>query len=236
VTQIQWEQGPARPRLQADVVDVWQAELAASAADPRELLSPAERERADRFLRAEDGERWARARAFLRDVLARYAVRDPRALRFVEGPYGKPELVLDPRGTAGAAGAPPAQLCFNISHSGEIALIAVALEREVGVDVELPRRAVDHVAIARRVLGEAEAQWLAALDPVDREREFLRAWVRWEAVLKYRGTGIGGAEQPHTGADPWVAELPIAPPAAAALAVEGGPCVVRTWRWPPAEA
>jgi 4'-phosphopantetheinyl transferase len=148
---------------------------------------------------------------------------DPRALGFAEGPNGKPALDTDAEG-----------LRFNLSHSGDVALIAVALAREVGVDVELPRRAVDHVAIARRVLGDAKAQWLAALDPVDRAREFLRVWVRWEAVLKCRGTGIGGADQPERGWDPWVAELPIAAPAAAALAVEGGPCVVRTWRWAPA--
>jgi 4'-phosphopantetheinyl transferase len=237
VTQIQWEPGPARPRLEADAVDVWQGDLAASAPDPRELLSAEERERSDRFVRPEDGARWARARAFLRGLLAIYIEVDPRTLRFAEGLHGKPQLAGDPGGMAGAADAPQApQLRFNLSHSGAIALIAVALGREVGVDVELPRRAVDHVAIARRVLGEAEAQWLAALDPAAREREFLRAWVRWEAVLKYHGTGIGGAEQPHADADPWVAELPIAPPAAAALAVEGGPCVVRTWRWAPAGA
>jgi 4'-phosphopantetheinyl transferase len=228
VTHTQWEPGPEQPRLAADTVEVWRVDLTArtAAGARRELLSADERARADRFARAEDGDRWAYARTVLRTLLAAYADADPCELRVVEGPHGKPVL---------AAPGPPA-LRFNLSHSGETALIAVALEREVGVDVEQPRRAVDHVAIARRVLGEAEAQWLAALDPADREHEFLRAWVRWEAVLKCRGTGIGGAEQPHAGPDPWVAELPIAPPAAAALAVEGGPCAVRTWRWTPAGA
>jgi 4'-phosphopantetheinyl transferase len=202
---------------------VWEADLAAAGDELRALLSTDERERAARFVRAEDGDRWASARGVLRALLARYADADPRALRFLAGPHGKPALAV------------PTGLRFNLSHSGDTALIAVALEHEVGVDVELPRRAVDHVGIARRVLGEAEAQWLAALDPSEREREFLRAWVRWEAVLKCRGTGIGGAEQPHTGPDPWVAELPIAPPAAAALAVEHGPCTMRTWRWAPAD-
>lgn len=215
-------------------VDVWLVDLSAAArgAVDDAALSAEERERAARFAHGEDGDRWSRARATLRTLLAACAAVDPSALRFAEGPHGKPAL----------AAPASASVRFNLSHSGDTALIAVALDREVGVDVELPRRAVDHVAIARRVLGDAQADRLDALhDPRERERAFLHAWVRWEAVLKCRGTGIGAAERAGTrrgglpgGADPWVTELPIASPAAAALAVEGGPCAVRTWRWPPA--
>ncbi|HEU4701805.1 MAG TPA: 4'-phosphopantetheinyl transferase superfamily protein, partial [Conexibacter sp.] len=107
----------------------------------------------------------------------------------------------------------------------------------VGVDVELPRRAVDHAAVARRVLAAAEADRIAAIaDPLVRERTFLQAWVRWEAVLKCRGTGIGAAATAPAGPEPWVADLDVPPPGAAALAVERGPTSVRSWRWPPASA
>jgi 4'-phosphopantetheinyl transferase len=223
-----WQPGPARPRLDADTVDVWLVAL--DRAQPHNPLSEQERERAARFARDDDGRRWAAARAALRLLLAAYLDADPHALRFLEGSHGKPALALD-------SGAAASSLHFNLSHSGEVALIAVALDREVGVDVEVPRRRVDHVALARRVLGEEEAERLAALaDPHERERAFLRAWVRWEAVLKCRGTGIGGAEEPSTGPDPWVIQLNIAPPAAAALAVSGGPLTVRTRSWPPAVA
>ncbi|HKG03309.1 MAG TPA: 4'-phosphopantetheinyl transferase superfamily protein [Conexibacter sp.] len=227
----EWESGPERPQIALDVVDVWRADLAAGGDDLHGSLSEQERERASRFVRTEDGMRWGYARAILRTVLARYTDADPRALRFAEGAHGKPELAgtgadaLAGRATAG-------HLRFNLSHSGDTALIAVALHREVGVDVELPRRATDHVAIARRILGDEEAERLAALDEPTREREFLRAWVRWEAVLKCWGTGIGGADDPPTGPDPWVVELDVGSPAAAALAVEDGPCTVRCWQWP----
>ena len=63
----------------------------------------------------------------------------------------------------------------------------------VGVDVEVPRRAIDEVALAARAFGPAEARRLEGLDPAVRAQEFLRAWVRHEAQLKCRGTGIGGA-------------------------------------------
>jgi 4'-phosphopantetheinyl transferase len=233
VTQTPWEPGPARPRLDAETVDVWLVDLAA--AQPGAPLSSEERERAARFVRAQDGRRWTAARAALRRLLATYADADPRELRFIAGPHGKPALAGGgaPAGDA-RAGGEAAELRFNLSHSGDTAVIAVANNREVGVDVELPRRAVDHVAIARRVLA-ADADRIAAIeDPRERERAFLQAWVRWEAVLKCRGTGIGGTADPPAEPDPWVVDLDIVPPAAAALAVERGPVAVRTWRWPPA--
>lgn len=231
MTQNPWQPGPAAPALADGVVDVWRGDIAdldAAAHDAvRDLLSPAERARAARFARAADGRRWAAARGILRVLVGAYAKEDARALRFAEGPHGKPEL----------AGADAPRLRFNLSHSGDVALYAFALDREVGVDVEVPRRAVDHVAVARRILGDAEAERLRALDAPQREHAFLRAWVRWEAVLKCRGTGIGGPErEPAGGEEPWVCELGLAPPSAAALAVAGGPARVRRFRWPPAAA
>jgi 4'-phosphopantetheinyl transferase len=223
VTRIHWQPAPAAPCLAPATVDVWSVDLAAAArGDGRTLLSDDERERAARFARPEDGERWVAARGILRALLGAYADADPRALRFEAGLHGKPRLAGEDR------------LHFNLSHSGDVALYALALEREVGVDVELPRRAVDHVAIARRILGDGEAERLQALDPPAREREFLRAWVRWEAALKCRGTGIGGAEQPQAGHEPWIRELELGAPGAAAVAVAGGPVAVRCWRWPAA--
>jgi 4'-phosphopantetheinyl transferase len=227
--QTQWDPGPARPQLTADGVDVWRAELVGGGDDLRALLSDEERERAARFVRPEDGARWAQARGILRALLARYAAGDvdPRTLRFAVGAHGKPLLAGCEDGAA-----PGAAVRFNLSHSGDVLLVAVARDREVGVDVELPRRATDHVAIARRILGDEEAERLQALDSQEREREFLRAWVRWEAVLKCRGIGIGGADEPLTGPDPWVCELDVEPPGAAALAAQGGLCTVRCWEWP----
>jgi 4'-phosphopantetheinyl transferase len=218
--QVQWPSGPADPQLATDAVDVWLADLAAARERDRGLLSADEQARARRFARAEDGRRWAAAHEILRELLGACLGADPRSLAFAEGPYGKPRL------------ADGGALRFNLSHSGDVALYALALGREVGVDVELPRPRADHVALARRIGGDVAARQLAELAPADREREFLRLWVRWEAALKCRGTGIGGADAAPGGSDPWLHELDAGAPAAAALAVEGGPCAVRCWRWP----
>ena len=105
-------------------------------------LSGAERDRAARYVRAEDGDRWAHVRGILRALLARYADAEPSALRFAEGAHGKLQLVWEAsQGNRRANDASPTdRLRFNLSHSGEALLVAGALDREVGVDVELPRR------------------------------------------------------------------------------------------------
>jgi len=238
--ETRWTTPPWPPRLELATVDVWRADLGAAWVAERELLSDAERERAARFLREEDGRRWAASRGILRALLGAYLDADPHALGFAEGPHGKPRLAT-PAPAAAAGGSmrgggestDAARLRFNLSHSGDVALYAVTTDREVGVDVELPRRPVEHVAIARRILGDAEAERLAALEPPGREREFLRAWVRYEAALKCRGTGIGGADSGSAdGPEPWLCELDPGAPAAAALAVAGGPHAVRRLRWP----
>jgi 4'-phosphopantetheinyl transferase len=78
------------------------------------------------------------------------------------------------------------ELRFNLSHSQEMALVAVALEIEVGVDVERIRPLPEFIAIARRFFPPGE--------PLPRDaEEFFRAWTRIEAQLKARGVGLYGA-------------------------------------------
>jgi 4'-phosphopantetheinyl transferase len=220
----EWVSSPRRLRLADGVVDVWRADLAADGHEELvAALSPDERERAGRFVDPVHGRRRATARGILRLLLGRYRNVDPSALRFVEGEHGKPTL----------AGEAAERLEFNVSHSEDLALYAFARGRPVGVDVEVARRPVDAVAIARRMLGEETAQRLAALDGEEREQAFLQAWTRHEAAVKCRGTGIGGAA---AGAGPpedglWVVELDVGPRAAAALAVDGPPCELRCFDW-----
>ncbi len=94
--------------------------------------------------------------------------------------HGKPQLA-----------DPGAALRFNLSHSGDLALIAVAWGREVGVDVErvVPRRNL--VGLARRALAPGEAERIEALPPDGRLDAFYAAWTRREAVAKCHGVGLG---------------------------------------------
>ena len=95
------------------------------------------------------------------------------------------------------------------------------------------------LAVAARAFGPAEARRLQQLDPVTREQELLLAWVRHEAELKCRGTGIGGAgaegemAEGEMGEKVWIAELDVGSHGAAAVAVARPPRELCCWEWPP---
>ena len=113
-----------------DSVDIWRVSLNVSdqhCADLFNVLADDERRRADRFLIERPRRQYIVARGTLRHVLARYLQRDPRDMGLTYDVHGKPRL------TDAADGA---GLCFNVSHSNDLALFAVAMRRQVGVDVE----------------------------------------------------------------------------------------------------
>jgi 4'-phosphopantetheinyl transferase len=161
-------------------VHVWRVDLNQRTATQRALLSSDECERADRFRFQEDRDHFIVARATLRSVLAGYLGAEAHGLRFDYGAHGKPRLAVQSH----------SELRFNLSHSHGRALIAVALEREVGVDIECLRRAVADEQIARRFFSPREVASLAALPPAEQSAAFFRCWTRKEAYLKARGDGI----------------------------------------------
>ncbi|NUN53352.1 MAG: 4'-phosphopantetheinyl transferase superfamily protein, partial [Planctomycetaceae bacterium] len=162
----------------------------------------------------------------------------PEGLRILEDDLGKPRL-------GGECGQ--GRWRFNVSHSGGLWACAVALNREVGLDLEeiRPGRAVE--SIMNRYFSPAEAAALAALPGGEREAAFHRVWTRKEAWLKARGLGIsipldsfevshgpGEARLLATRPDPGEAgrwtlrDLDLGPGYAAALCLEGtGPAEVR---------
>lgn len=217
--------------LDSGTIDVWRANLEQAGDDVRGLLCTEERARAERMARPRDGVLWARSRGVLRALLGRYLQVDGATLCFTTGPQGKPALGGEPSAVGGA----PRWLCFNLSHSGAVALYAFARNASVGVDVELGRRDTDAVAVARRLFGAADTSRLEALNDHARQREFLRLWVRYEAALKYAGSGIHGAAPAGDGTpQPWICELALGDndgDGAAAVAAESQPRELRRWGW-----
>ena len=164
----------------ADEVHVWQASLAASPpADLAEFLSPDELERADRIGNPARRSAFLVARAMLRGVLAQELGTETVALCFATSAHGKPFLEN-----------PPTALRFNLSHSGEIVVCAVAWGREVGVDVEKTKPDIDHAALARRFFSPMENQQLSSLPPALQPAAFFAAWTRKEALVKAWGVGL----------------------------------------------
>ena len=148
----------------------------------RKLLSDDERLRADRFVHRQDRNRSIVARGVLRHLLARYCGIDAERIAFRYASAGKPSI------TGGVAGA--GLVTFNLAHSQDRALLAIARNREIGVDLERVRDDFDPLPIARQFFFGAE---LAAIEaaPEDARRDaFFRHWVAKEAVLKSNGAGL----------------------------------------------
>ena len=144
-------------------------------------LAPDERERAARFYFDRDRRKFTAARGQLRMILGRYTGADPTALVFSYGPRGKPAL---------SGQFQPANLKFNLSHSGELALLAVTLDREVGVDIEDIHTLNDAEAIAERLFSPNETSVFRALPEPERLEGFFRCWTCKEAYVKATGDGL----------------------------------------------
>lgn len=165
-------------------VHVWRASLELPSPEVQILeqnLTEEELERADRFHFQRHRARFIVARGLLRTILSRYLKIEPRRLRFLYGPKGKPELA----GDTGRRG-----LCFNVSHSHGLALYAVTHGREIGVDVECIRPDVAGEKIAERFFCPQEAAMLRELPAEVRQQAFYTCWTRKEAYLKAIGEGI----------------------------------------------
>lgn len=175
------------PPLAREAVHVWRVRLdpPGEQRDAWELLSDAEHVRARRLVQDHHRRRYVAAHAGLRRILAGYVGTDARELTFTTGPHGKPALA-DHGGAAGA------RLEFNLSHSHDLALVALAWERPVGVDLERWERRTNHLELAERFFSPAERASLRAL--AERRDDlvygFFAAWSRKEAYLKARGEGV----------------------------------------------
>lgn len=151
------------------------------------LLSPEERERLALRRRPEDRLAGLVARALVRTTLSAVAPLPPEAWRFTTSAEGRPEL---------APGSSPLPLRFNLAHTDGLVAVAVALGRDVGVDVEAHDRPTPVLEIAGRQFDAREFGVLATLPENERPTAFFRLWTLKEAYLKARGLGLpGGLDQ-----------------------------------------
>ena len=171
--------------LQPGDIHLWSVPLEISA-DNQEilfgLLAEDERRRARRYLFDDDRRRFIACRGRLRRILAGYLGKQPRQVAFQYTGLGKP--ALDDASNA----SPP--LFFNVSHSGELALVAITHEGELGADVERQRSLRDMQGLATRFFSQQESSGLFRMAPEFQPTAFFRIWTRKEAILKATGKGL----------------------------------------------
>ena len=165
-------------------IHVWRARL-----DCHEYLLPQfeaslssdETSRAERFHHSKDRNGYIIGRGILRELLARYLARSPVELEFCYGPWRKPFLRQENASRS---------VQFNVSHSQGWALLAFAVGRNLGVDVEFVRADVAAGEIAERYFSTQEIAELKALPKAMRAEGFFLCWTRKEAYIKARGEGL----------------------------------------------
>jgi 4'-phosphopantetheinyl transferase len=225
---LPWRSPPPTIVASRSEVHVWRVQLDTTSSLLKELiptLSTDEIETADRFHAKIDRLRSLQSRGVLRNILGRYTGMEPSALRLAVNRYQRPHL------------APHNNLDFNVSHSADLIVIAVAWQRAVGVDIEYIRPVPNADGVAARFFSAREQEFLQSLAPEQRQRGFFQCWTRKEAYIKALGTGLSTplntftislhdsetAEFVVDGVDDraWqVKELDVSPGYVAALAVE----------------
>ena len=169
--------------LQAGHIHVWRAIVDVPFARLQvyqDTLSPDEQARAQRFKLSQHQRRFTAARGILRQILARYLRTPPRDIRFESGPFGKP-FVQDPVNQP---------LHFNVSHSQHMAVYAVSLDIEVGIDLEGERDSLDYTGLAERICSPEEFTAFQQLPQAEQQAAFFRCWTRKEAFIKAIGKGF----------------------------------------------
>ncbi len=242
-----WSPPPAQVELAPGEVHVFAFGLDLPAPSVRELertLSPDERTRAGKLKLARDRARFVAGRALMRSILADHLGTDPLRVRFVYDANGKPGL---------SGGDAATGLRFNLSASHGLGLLAVRLDRDVGVDVERVRPFPQAMSVAERVFSREELAALRARPPEDRDAAFFSIWTRKEAVVKCLGSGLSFptgsftvAPRPTEGAECvlvetlrgpetlWVHSLPgPSERFVAALATAAASTTVSFFRWAP---
>jgi 4'-phosphopantetheinyl transferase len=146
------------------------------------MLSAQEHARAERFGNALLRQRWIAGRATLRSLLGDALRLDPAEVHLRRGVRGRPELDGD------------CAVDFNVSHTGDTALIAIATGTQdgtrIGIDIEREDRRVNDDGLARKFLTERERAEIALLASGARRLRFLQLWTCKEAMSKATGDAL----------------------------------------------
>jgi 4'-phosphopantetheinyl transferase len=239
-----WLQPPSPPKFPIGHVDIWKVQLdqLETRVSQSNNLSSDEIARANRFHFEKDKDMFARCRSVLRGILSDYLGIPGAEIRFEYLKGGKPRVVV---------GQNPCGLQFNVSHSANVALIAVGSEHRLGVDIEKIRSDVDVVALAERFFSVRERSELRALPDRLRLVGFFASWTRKEAFLKATGDGLSfpladfsvtthpdseprleNIEGSVAVSDQWcLADVDVGDLFRATVAVEATSCHLETYSW-----
>jgi 4'-phosphopantetheinyl transferase len=170
--------------LDHEHVHIWRirlSEIRHLALSLRARLRTDETARADRFVRPIDRDNYTAGRAILREILGSYLQTEPEQIEIETGEFGKPSVSNSMNSS---------NIQFNLSHSGDICVIALRRSAAVGIDVEKVREDVVVEDLANQYFAADEIAELRALPEDQRRLAFFLGWTRKEAYVKAKASGL----------------------------------------------
>lgn len=236
---------PSRPiAIDDKEVHIWRIDLSDFLNEKQalhSLLSPDERQRAEKYRFEKDRDRYVIRRGILRKILGSYLKRNDEQLRFTYNRNGKQFLDIE---------TGERTISYNTSFSADIAVAAVAFKGKVGIDVEFVDHEFPKFDVADRYFSVDEVSAIRSLPADLQTAAFFNCWTLKEAYVKALGEGLSrqmpklkistdieDSKTIQISADPkvtkgWFISSFIPKPSyIAAVAYEGMPKTVRYLKW-----
>lgn len=180
----QWHNQAADKELSNTEVHIWLNYLNLHQAKLKHiypLLSDAEKARSEQFKHYKHRKLFIAAHGFMHSVLGYYLPCDAADIQFKYGDNGKPFL-LDEQN--------PGNIQFNLSHANNLSMLAVCIDRSVGIDIEYMERKTDWMGIIKRFFTANEQAAIFKLPQDQQKAAFYCVWTRKEAHMKVTGEGL----------------------------------------------
>ncbi len=163
-----------------DHIHLWHIDLSAtiSCTELLAILAKDEQDKANAFYFAKDKNNYIRTRAALRKIISKYYSIEPGKIGFSYGKYNKPYISANPH-----------HLHFNVSHSNNMAIVAIIKHHTIGIDLEYIKPINDLDSIVEKFSMEEKNKFLL-LPNEQKLRAFYTIWTRKEAFIKAIGRGL----------------------------------------------
>ncbi len=159
------------PAMHQDLAELW------------ELLSDQEKMQARKFINDYLKDRYVIAHGLLRHLLSFYVAVAPRDIQYRTNQFGKPFLM-------NGSDNSNSRVQFNMSHSKDYAAYIIALDYQVGIDIEWQDKDIKLQEISELVLSPLEVMLFNQLNSRGKFRAFYDIWTKKEAIIKAVGQGL----------------------------------------------
>ena len=177
-----WKKTPDTLSLSKDYIDVWLCDLQQLSPDNYySILSEDECARADKLKVEDKKQQYIITRGALRQRLGLLTNIDPKDFVFEYLEHGKPVLANNHK---------CADITFNVSHSHDLALIAIAQKLNIGIDIEKINHESNHLTLMTRFFSKTEQDEFQTMLDTDKAKAFCACWTRKEAFIKAIGSGV----------------------------------------------